>query len=83
MTIKQDTKKICQLLLKKRGIEKEKSTYYDSIEELISPDNKLHAKYNHNLTDTGRLSSSDPNMQNLPKSPSKVKQYFVTRFKET
>lgn len=54
------------LLLKIRGLRKEISTYYESVEVLIYPDGCVHAKFNHTQTETGRLSSSNPNVQNVP-----------------
>ena len=44
-----------------------KSTYVDALPELISPtDRKIHTNYNQTITVTGRLSSSNPNLQNIP-----------------
>lgn len=41
------------------------STYIDSLVNYIFPDGKIHANFNQTETTTGRLSSSDPNMQNI------------------
>ena len=50
-------------ILKKREIDKIVSTYVDAIPKQVSPrDNRLHAKFNSVGTDTGRMSSSDPNL---------------------
>jgi DNA polymerase I len=79
----QDALCICKRLLEIRRIEKEISTYYDAIEELVYDiDQCVHAKYHHTRTDTGRLSSSDPNLQNIPrgKGDSRVKEQFRSRY---
>lgn len=41
------------------------STYVDGLKKHIHPDGKIHAKFNQAMTATGRLSSSDPNLQNI------------------
>lgn len=71
---------IAKVMLEIRGLEKELSTYYDSVEELIYPDGCVHAQFNHTATNTGRLSCSKPNIQNSPSGDSKVPQHFVSRF---
>jgi len=54
-------------ILEYRGLKKLLSTYIDALPQLISPmDNKLHTSYNQTVTSTGRLSSSNPNLQNIP-----------------
>jgi DNA polymerase-1 len=54
-------------LLEYRAMSKLKSGYYDSILELVDKkDEKLHANFNQAVTATGRLSSSEPNLQNIP-----------------
>ncbi|MGI6680843.1 MAG: DNA polymerase I [Bdellovibrionota bacterium] len=58
---------IAEKLLKYRGIFKLKSTYLDALPEFVSSKtNRLHTRYNQAGTGTGRLSSSDPNLQNIP-----------------
>jgi uracil-DNA glycosylase family 4 len=52
---------------KLRGLNKLKSTYVDSIPKLTSDDGMLRASFNSCRTDTGRFSSTEPNMQNFPK----------------
>jgi DNA polymerase-1 len=55
------------LVLKHRGLSKLKSTYSDALVELVNPDTgRIHTSYNQTVTATGRLSSSDPNLQNIP-----------------
>jgi DNA polymerase-1 len=54
-------------LLEYRAISKLKSTYTDALEQLIDPaTGRVHTTFHQALTATGRLSSSDPNLQNIP-----------------
>ncbi|MCD7932964.1 MAG: DNA polymerase I [Tannerellaceae bacterium] len=54
-------------LLQYRGLKKLLSTYIDALPELISPESgKVHASFNQTVTATGRLSSTNPNLQNIP-----------------
>ena len=55
------------LVLRHRGLAKLKSTYVDALMELVHPTtHRIHTSYNQSVTATGRLSSSDPNLQNIP-----------------
>ena len=55
------------LVLRHRGLAKLKSTYVDALMEMVHPTTRrIHTSYNQSVTATGRLSSSDPNLQNIP-----------------
>ena len=58
--------KLPALLIKYRELTKLKTGYYDSIRNIVFPDGHIHAKFNQAVTATGRLSSSEPNLQNIP-----------------
>ncbi len=57
---------IARLLLDYRGLAKLKSTYTDALAKLTDKQGRVHTSYNQAVTSTGRLSSSDPNLQNIP-----------------
>ena len=68
-------------ILRFRSIGKLKSTYSDSLQELIHPETgRIHTSFNQTITATGRLSSSDPNLQNIPvrgKEGKEIRQAFI------
>jgi DNA polymerase-1 len=57
---------IIDLVLEYREINKLKTTYIEPFPSLIASDGRIHTTYNQAGTATGRLSSSDPNLQNVP-----------------
>jgi len=55
-----------QLILQHRELHKLKSTYIDALPQLVANDGRVHTSFNQAVAATGRLSSSDPNLQNIP-----------------
>lgn len=75
---------IVSLILSYRELAKLKSTYLDSLPQLINPrTGRIHTSYNQTIAATGRLSSIDPNLQNIPIKGegmgSKVRQAFIAK----
>jgi DNA polymerase I len=74
---------IVQLILDHRQLTKLKSTYVDALPQLIcNEDNRLHTSYNQAVAATGRLSSTNPNLQNIPIRTEKgreIRKAFVPR----
>lgn len=72
---------IARLLLSYRAATKELGTYYEGFEACIQHDGFIHGSLNQCVTDTGRLASSKPNLQNMPrKGTSKFKKIFTSRW---
>lgn len=61
-----DAHPVVPLVLEYRMLTKLSSTYLKGLQEQVFPDNKIHTIYKQTLTHTGRLSSVDPNLQNIP-----------------
>ncbi|MDO4562617.1 MAG: DNA polymerase I [Clostridia bacterium] len=57
---------VIELLMEYRHISKLKSTYTDSLPPLIDENGRIHSSLNQTVTATGRISSSEPNLQNIP-----------------
>jgi DNA polymerase-1 len=55
-----------RLVLEHRSLAKLKGTYVDALPQLIEADGRIHTTYNQAGAATGRLSSQDPNLQNIP-----------------
>lgn len=70
-----------KLLLEHRSLSKLKSTYTDKLPLLVNPaTGRIHTSYHQAVTATGRLSSSDPNLQNIPVRSAegrRIRQAFV------
>ena len=79
--------KLPQLLLEYRQLTKLKSTYIDSLPQLInSRTGRIHTSFSQVATETGRLACSQPNLQNIPvKTPigKKVRQAFIAKDRES
>ncbi|MGG5340616.1 DNA polymerase I [Enterococcus sp. AZ192] len=76
---------IVEDILVYRQIAKIQSTYVEGLLKVIQPDDKIHTRYVQTLTQTGRLSSIDPNLQNIPirlDEGRKIRQAFVPREKD-
>lgn len=73
--------KVAGLILEYRGLAKLSSTYVDSLLDAVSPfDGRIHTRYDSLGAVTGRMSSNDPNLQNIPTGdgyPSGIKSCFV------
>ncbi|MDR1733325.1 MAG: DNA polymerase I [Oscillospiraceae bacterium] len=57
---------VVSMILEYRTLTKLKSTYADGLLAVIGTDGRIHSKFNQTDTRTGRLSSSEPNLQNIP-----------------
>ncbi|HEX6179126.1 MAG TPA: DNA polymerase I, partial [Thermoanaerobaculia bacterium] len=55
-----------QLILQHRELHKLKGTYVDALPQIVGSDGRVHTTFNQAVAATGRLSSSDPNLQNIP-----------------
>ncbi len=61
-----ETYEIAQLIIDYRELDKLKATYSDTLPTQIASDGRIHGKLNQTVAATGRLSSTDPNLQNIP-----------------
>ncbi len=57
---------IVPMILEYRQLTKLKSTYADGLANFIGEDERIHGKFNQTITATGRISSTEPNLQNIP-----------------
>ena len=67
-------------ILQYRAVTKLKSTYADGLAAFIAADGRIHTKFNQTITATGRLSSTEPNLQNIPMKTEmgkKIRKAFV------
>lgn len=69
-------KNLCEAILKVRTVDKLVSTYIDNIPELVLKDGRIHCTYNQYGAKTGRFSSQDPNMQNIPSHNKDIRKMF-------
>lgn len=69
-------KNLCEAILGMRNVEKLIGTYIDKMPEIALEDGRVHASYNQYGAKTGRFSSSDPNLQNIPSHNKEIRQMF-------
>ena len=68
---------ICKAILEYRALEKLVGTYIDKLPNCVEPsDGRIHCKFNQYGADTGRFSSSDPNLQNIPSHNKDIRKMF-------
>ena len=60
------THELPRLIIEYRELEKLKSVYTDALPHQVAADGRIHGQLNQTVAATGRLSSSDPNLQNIP-----------------
>ena len=78
--LKEDGANIAKYILEYRKLAKLKNTYVDAIPKLRDKNDRVHTTFNQIGTTTGRLSSSDPNLQNIPVKTEegiKIRQGFI------
>jgi len=69
-------------ILEYRGLAKLKSTYADGLSNCVKEDGKIHTTFNQTITATGRISSTEPNLQNIPMRMElgrKIRKAFIPR----
>ncbi|HVE80529.1 MAG TPA: DNA polymerase I [Candidatus Dormibacteraeota bacterium] len=57
---------VIEMIIEYRELMKLKTTYVDALPELVKPDGRVHTSFNQTIAQTGRLSSTNPNLQNIP-----------------
>ena len=73
---------ICEKILMWRHYSKLKNTYTDVLPTMIDKDSRIHTTYSNTFVISGRLSSSNPNLQNIPiktEAGSKIRSAFVAK----
>ncbi|MEG0771128.1 MAG: DNA polymerase, partial [Clostridia bacterium] len=77
-----DKHEIIEYLLEYRQYSKLKSTYADGLLKVIAEDGRIHSSFNQLITQTGRISSTEPNLQNIPirsKMGAKIREMFEAK----
>lgn len=69
-------KNLCEAILGIRNVDKLLSTYIDKMPTIAHTDGRIHCSYNQYGAKTGRFSSSDPNMQNIPSHNKEIRTMF-------
>jgi DNA polymerase-1 len=73
---------IVKLILRHRSLSKLIGTYVDALPQLMNEDGRIHSSFNQTIAATGRLSSANPNLQNIPvRTPegAEVRKAFIPR----
>jgi len=73
---------VVELVLNYRSLTKLKSTYCDGLLKVIAEDGRIHSSFNQTETRTGRISSTEPNLQNIPVRTDlgrELRRFFVAR----
>ena len=73
---------LCGLMLQYRELAKLKSTYVDPLPDTVAADGRIHTSYHQAVAATGRLSSNNPNLQNIPirtEEGRKIRRCFVAK----
>ena len=81
-TLAAEGHEIAKTTLEYRSFSKLKSTYVDSLLTLTDKENRVHTSYMQTVTSTGRLSSTDPNLQNIPiktEAGKEIRKAFVAK----
>lgn len=68
---------LCKAILEYRGVAKLLSTYIDALPQVMLPDGRVHCNFNQYGAKTGRLSSDEPNLQNIPSHNKDIRKMFV------
>ena len=71
-----------ELVLNYRSLTKLKSTYCEGLLKVVAPDGRIHSSFNQTETRTGRISSTEPNLQNIPVRTElgrEMRRFFVAR----
>ncbi|MCR5591162.1 MAG: DNA polymerase I, partial [Lachnospiraceae bacterium] len=69
-------------ILEYRALTKLKSTYTDGLQQYLDADGRIHSTFNQTITATGRISSTEPNLQNIPARMEQgrlIRKYFVPK----
>lgn len=75
-----DSHKVIRYIIRYRSISKLRSTYLEGFRPVIDANNKVHTRFQQTMTATGRLSSQQPNLQNIPikdKEGEYIRELFV------
>nr|DAG65353.1 MAG TPA: DNA polymerase [Caudoviricetes sp.] len=69
-------KNVCEAILDLRNVDKLLNTYIDKMPEIVLPDGRIHGEFKQYGAKTGRFSSKEPNLQNIPSHNKEIRQMF-------